>query len=349
VQQDRLLHRDALRGGFDMELWERVLGFMDAQAVLTAHTCGIFEVLGQGPAAGAEIAARIQLPVSSCERLLALLAALELLDRLPDGRYANAPEAQERLVSSSPGYVGGLLSYVRTVLYPAWGRLDSALAEMAPQCHAADGTNPQETMFDDPQRLGEFLAGMHTITYQSACVVAAAAPEIRRLGTLVDVGGGSGAFLIAAAEQSPAQRGVLFDLPPVVALAQKYIARAGMGERISTQAGDFWRDPLPENADGYVLGFILHDWDDRGGDMILDKVASAAHRGATLIVGEQLLAPERTAPLFAVRQDVNMLVSARGRERSESEYREWIGRHGFLWQQTYPAPYGKHYMFACRL
>ncbi len=78
-------------------------------------------------------------------------------------------------------------------------------------------------------------------------------------------------------------------------------------------------------------------------------MASAAGRGATLVVGEHLLAEHRTAPLFAVRQDVNMLVSARGRERSESEYRDWIRRHGFALKRTYPAAYGKHYMIAERL
>jgi hypothetical protein len=46
---------------------------------------------------------------------------------------------------------------------------------------------------------------------------------------------------------------------------------------------------------------------------------------------------------------MNMLVSARGRERSESEYREWIARHGFALQHTYPSSYGKHYMIAQRL
>ncbi len=53
--------------------------------------------------------------------------------------------------------------------------------------------------------------------------------------------------------------------------------------------------------------------------------------------------------LFAVRQDLNMLVSARGRERSESEYRDWIRRHGFALKRTYPATFGKHYMVAERL
>jgi hypothetical protein len=72
---------------------------------------------------------------------------------------------------------------------------------------------------------------------------------------------------------------------------------------------------------------------DDGGDLILDKVASAAACGTTLIIGEHPLAEDRTAPLFAGRQDIH-LVSARGRERSESEYRDWIARRGFALQRS---------------
>jgi hypothetical protein len=332
-----------------MDVWERVLGFADAQAVLTAHDRGVFDALGDGPATGAAVAARVHLPVCSCERLLTFLVALELLQRLPDGRYANGAKAQAQLVSSSRAYIGNLLPYVRNVLYTAWGRLDAALESLSPQCYGTDGTNQHETLFEDSQRLRDFLAGMHAITYQSASVVAVASPELRALKTVVDVGGASGAFLIALAERCPAQRGLVFDLPPVVAVAQEYIEAAGMADRIATHAGDFWEDSLPAGADGYALGFILHDWDDEGGDQILDKIATAAGRRATLVVGEHLLAEDRTAPLFAVRQNLNMLVSARGRERSESEYRDWIRRHGFALKRTYTATYGKHYMVAERV
>jgi hypothetical protein len=271
------------------------------------------------------------------------------VQRLPDGRYANGAEAQARLVRSSPTYIGRLLPYVQNVLYPAWARLDAALESRSPQCTGADGTNQHEMLFENPARLRDFLAGMHAITYHSASVVAVASPELRALEMVVDVGGASGAFLIALTERCPTLRGLVFDLPPVVAVAQEYIAAAGMADRIETHAGDFWKDPLPAGADGYALGFILHDWDDEGGDRILDRVATAAGRGATLVVGEHLLAADRTAPLFAVRQDLNMLVSARGRERSEAEYRDWIGRHGFVLKRTYAASYGKHYMLAERV
>jgi hypothetical protein len=291
----------------------------------------------------------VDLPISSCERLLLFLVALRLIERLPGGRYRNGASAEASLVSTSRTYIGRLLSHVQHVLYPAWGRLDAALAHGAPQCYDTDGSPQMETRFRNPAHLRDFVAGMHAITYDSATVFVASAPEVRTLEVVVDVGGGSGAFLIALGQACPTQRGVVFDLPPVVAIAREYIEAAGLADRVATHAGDFWDDPLPAGADGYALGFILHDWEDDGGDHILDKVATAAPRGATLIVGEHLLADDRTAPLFAVRQDLNMLVTARGRERSESEYRAWIRRHGFALRRTYPATFGKHYMVAERL
>jgi hypothetical protein len=330
-----------------MDIWERVLGFMDAQAVLTAHDRGVFEVLGDGPASAAAVAVDVQLPACTCQRLLALLAAIGLLERLPDGRYMNTPDAQSSLVRRSTGYVGGLFPYVREVLYPAWGRLDAALARNAAHCDA-DGTNVHEAMFADPGRLRSFLAGMHAITYRSARVLAGVAPEMRALDSVVDVGGASGAFLIALAEAGALRRGIVFDLPPVVAIAEEYIAAAGLANRIGTHAGDFWADPLPAGAAAYALGFILHDWDDAGGDVILDKIAAAAETDSTLIIGECLLEEDGTAPLFAVRQDVNMLVSARGRERTRGQYDAWLRRHGFAIRRAYAGPYGKHYMLATR-
>lgn len=332
-----------------VDIWETVLAFADAQAVLTAHDRGVFEALACGSAHVQEIAARIRLPVASCERLLTFLVALGILERLSEGRYANRAETQQQLVIASPNYIGHFLPYVRNVLYPAWSRLDVALDHMAPQCVSSTGENQHELMFEDPEQLRGFLAGMHPITYQSARVLAAVAPELRALDLVVDVGGASGAFLIALAEAAAMEYGVVFDLPPVVAIAEEYIRSAGFVDRISCHGGDFWRDPLPAGADAYGLGFILHDWDDEGGDRILDKIAAAAPRGAILIVGEHVLNDDRSGPLFAVRQDLNMLVSARGRERSEAEYRDWIRRHGFMLRRTHPAPYGKHYMIAERL
>ncbi len=63
--------------------------------------------------------------------------------------------------------------------------------------------------------------------------------------------------------------------------------------------------------------------------MILSKIAEAAKPGTLLINGEYLLNENKTGPRHVVRANLNMLVAARGRERTEEEYRTWMDCHGF--------------------
>src|SRR5262249_24982410 len=65
-----------------------------------------------------------------------------------------------------------------------------------------------------------------------------------RFGTVVDVGGGNGAFLDALCAARPGVRGVLFDQPHVV------------GDRPDSVGGNFF-EAVPGGGDAYVLKSIL--------------------------------------------------------------------------------------------
>src|SRR4029450_7196706 len=80
---------------------------------------------------------------------------------------------------------------------------------------------------------------------------------------LVDVGGGDGSLLIALLECHPTMRGVLFDLPHVVATAGKRIHAAGLAPRCDVVAGDVF-ESVPTGADCYLLSRVLPDWGERG-------------------------------------------------------------------------------------
>ncbi len=64
---------------------------------------------------------------------------------------------------------------------------------------------------------------------------------------------------LLSVDRETALHALRFDLPPVESIAKKAIARQGLSERVSTAAGDFFVDPLPE-ADVITMGMILHDW-----------------------------------------------------------------------------------------
>lgn len=340
------LHRE-----FIVDLWECALGFMDSQVLLTAEGLGIFDHLDTSPRTAGGIAAETGLMEDSAERLLTALCALQIVQRRPGGRYINGPDAAERLVRGKPGYIGAMFQHVRDDLYPVWDHLGEALLEGTAQWKRISNGRPAPTegMYSDPGALRAFMEGMHAITHQAAAEFARnAAPELNGIESITDVGGASGAFVIALAETRPQLRGTVLDLPALQPIAEDFFRKSALEDRLDFHAADFWEDPIPPGADAYSLGFILHDWDETGGSILLQKIAEAARPGALLIIGEYLLDDEKAGPLHVARQDLNMLVAARGRERSAAEYRDWIREFGFELEQIYPTFGGKNFLIARR-
>lgn len=333
-----------------MDIWECALGFMDAQILLAAEELGVFAALADGPLTMPDIARRTGLERDPTMRLLTALCALELLRRLPDGSYANGPEAQGQLVPGKPGYIGTMFHHLREDLYPLWHYFKETLQERRPQWERAfpDRDAPTVEMYSDPQALRAFMDGMHAITARAGREFAAAAPELRGVRRLVDVGGASGAFAIALAGAFPGMEAVIVDLPQVRPIAADHVRRSGLDGRITFHAADFFHEPLPRGADAYSLGFILHDWTTRQGSYLLGQIAEAIAPGGLLIVGEYLLNEDRTGPLFVARSDLNMLVAARGRERTAREYADWLAGHGFVVERIRPTSWGKHFIVARR-
>jgi hypothetical protein len=331
-----------------MDLWDCALGFMNSQVLLTAEEIGVFDALDGGPRTAREVGGSVGLSADSALRLLTALCALSLVEKRPDGRYANGPEASRQLVRGKPGYIGSMFHHVRKDLYPVWRHLREALEEERSQWHRAfpGSPAPTEKLFDESEGLREFMEGMHAVSYPPARDFAERAREIREVKSVVDVGGASGAFLIALAHQHPELEGTVFDLPTVRPIAEGFIHGEGLADRLSFHGGDFWEDPLPAGADAYSLGFVLHDWDTEGGSRLLGKIAEASRPGGLLILGEYLLNDEGTGPLFVARQDLNMLVAARGRERSAAEYGRWLAEHGFELEKIYPVSNGKNFLVA---
>ncbi|MBW3624039.1 MAG: hypothetical protein KY468_11585 [Armatimonadetes bacterium] len=327
-----------------MDIWELAMGFMDSQILFTAEELGVFDHLDCGPSEIGGVAAATGLPEDSAERLLVALSALGLIQRTPEGRYVNGPEAASQLVRGKPGYIGAMFGHFRQALYPVWGFSKEALLEGRAQWDRAfpDRTAPNEGMYEDPRALRSFMEGMHGITYAPAAEFAQMAPELKEIRSITDIGGASGAFVIALAETHPQLQATVFDLPPVKPITNKFICESGMEDRIRFHAGDFWEDPIPPGSDAYSLGFILHDWNDTGGGIILGKIAEASRPGGWLILSEYLLNDEKTGPLWVARASVNMLVSARGKERSAPEYAEWIGQFGFDLEKIYFTTKGKN-------
>jgi demethylspheroidene O-methyltransferase len=134
---------------------------------------------------------------------------------------------------------------------------------------------------------------------------------------LMDVGGGTGAFLAAVGAVYPALRMTLFDLPAVVPGAT---ARLGaFGPRVSIIPGSFRDDPLPEGADAISLIRVLYDHADATVAGLLRAVHAALPPAGRLIISEPMSGGTQPDPATDVYFAVYTLAMQTGRTRSAAE------------------------------
>lgn len=317
-----------MRAADPTPILDLIEAFRRSKTMFTAVRLDVFDLLEQGPATAAELAARTNTDPGALERLLEGCAGLGLLERR-QGVFANTALASRYLTRQSPDSLAGYILYSDAALYRLWGELESAVREAAPRWRQVFGG--EGGLFDHfyrtPEARAEFLAGMHGLGRLSSPAVVRAF-NLDGYGVLVDLGGGTGHLAIAACERYGRMRAVVYDRPDVLEHAQRHIEASASRGRISTMAGDFFTDPLPR-APLYALGRILHDWSDERCAFLLGRVHAALEPGGAVLIAEKLVDEDRCGPLSALMQSLNMLVCTEGRERSESEYRAMLEAAGF--------------------
>jgi ubiquinone/menaquinone biosynthesis C-methylase UbiE len=178
-----------------------------------------------------------------------------------------------------------------------------------------------------PEAAAVFDAAMTSISrWESRAVVAAYDfPGIR---TLVDVAGGHGLMIMTILKANKKMRGILFDLPHVTVGAASVLRKGGVADRCQIVSGDFFTS-APEGGDAYIMKHILHDWDDQRAIQILRNCHSALRRGGKVLIVDSVI-PSGNAAHFGKLLDLAMLVlTPRGRERTQAELRDLLQRSGF--------------------
>src|SRR5262249_56593708 len=102
---------------------------------------------------------------------------------------------------------------------------------------------------------------------------------------------------------------------------------SGVGDRCVAEGGDFFAT-APKGADAYLLGNILHDWDDEKAGLILDTLRRAMPAGARLLVVEPGL-PEGDGAPFRKLVDLALMVIPGGLEPTETEHPQLFAAPGF--------------------
>ena len=316
-----------------------IWGMHVSRAIYAAAELGIADRLADGPASSAELARDTGAHEPSLYRILRLLAALGIFTEAPS-RSFSLTILGDRMRSGAPasmrswallhGTVGGCQPFEHILHTVKTGQ---------PGFETAHGMSLFEFLAQHPGDAAVFDAAMADRTAAFAPSVAAGY-DFSDIRTIVDVGGGQGILLAAILHGHPHLQGTLFELPAVAVGAKTVLAAAGISNRCEVAAGDFFQN-VPAGADCYLLANVLHDWDDTKAARILANCRNAATRHGRILIIERLIPDDPAEAVPVLLSDLNMLViSPRGRERTNNEYRHLLHtaglRPGIIRPVTFP-------------
>lgn len=296
-----------------------------SQVLHAGVALGVYDALSASQALPAKtIAAEIGADEASLYRLLRASASLGLLVEEEDARFRLSPTGQLLSTDHPQSLRSAVLLEEGPVHYAIWRHLPALVRE-----GKGDGFRREfgDTVFDharkDPAYAKAFQDAMTSYSRMEAEALRTPL-EGRYAGPKLfcDVGGGHGYLLAVLLRERPQAKGIVFDLPDVIATRDVEItAKDGLADRISYQGGDMF-DAIPE-ADIYLMKHILHDWSDDECRRILRVARKSARDDARLLLMEWVV-PNSNEPHFAKLLDIHMLCASSGRERTLAEY-EMIG------------------------
>lgn len=313
-------------------IMQTATAFWASKVLLTAVELDLFSTLGDGSMTASRLGEALELHPRGTYDFFDALVALRFLGRDgdgPEGRYRNTPETAAFLDKGSPTYMGGLPEMLNARLFGFWNDLGTALKTGEPQNEVKVHGKPIfEELYASDAKLGEFLAAMTGFQAENFRQLAEKF-DFSRYQTVSDIGGALALLSRLVGARREHLTFTSFDLPPVAPHAQEQIDAAGMADRITVVAGDFFVDDLPK-ADVVTMGNILHDWNLEKKKLLVEKAYDALPVGGAFIAIENLIDDARRENVFGLLMSLNMLIEfGDAFDYTGADFREWCSEAGF--------------------
>jgi len=306
-------------------------GHADARILQAAVSLGIFEPLATAPQSGAAVARRLDLDPDATELLLNGLAALDVLEKRPEG-FLLTEAAKKYLLPSSPQYSGGMILF-EDLSWQYWARLPQAIRTGRPVRSA--------NMYqDDARETAIFIDAMDSLVKaRGDAQVLTHALDWRDVGELLDIGSGPATYPIALCRAFPKLRVTIIDLPGTLKITERYVREAGMAGRMTLIPGDYRSDAIPGLFDAVFLSNIIHGENCAKNQTLIGKLADNLKPSGRLIIKDHILDESRASPAVgAIFSLLMLLTTDGGRCYSFGEIRGWMEHAGLSRVQQIDLP-----------
>ena len=294
----------------------------------------VFDVLDAGPKTVAEVRAETGASERGLTAIMNAIAGLGFLAKDEQGRYSLTPESAAFLVSTKPGFQGGMIRHCSEHLIPRWLHLNEIVATG----HPTAAVNQQDSGSEFFQN---FVNDIFPMSYPAATALARHfdASKVDGPVKVLDLAAGSGVWGIAVAQSSEQVHVTAFDWAGVIPVTQKTVARFGLSDRFSFIEGDLLEADFGSGYNLATLGHILHSEGEARSRSLLAKTFAALASGGTIAIAEFLVNADRTGPVNGLFFAVNMLVNTdTGDTYSFEEIASWLADAGFVDSRTLESP-----------
>ena len=308
--------------------------FLLVQGLHVAAALGIADRLADGAKGVDELANASGAHPASLYRLLRMLAGAGVFSEEADGRFALTPLGGS-LRSDGPESVRDWALFVGAPeMWETWGKLRESVMNGEAAFPRTHGMALWEYLAERPELGSPFNRWMSRQSDQHNAAVVASY-DFSPFRVVADIGGGQGSSLAAILRANPTVRGILLDLPEVVAHPAP-LEEAGVAERCKVIGGDMLQG-VPTGADVYLIKRVLMDWGEQAA-RILRNCAGALPEDGKVLAVEMVLPPGNDPSPGKAFDMLMLLVHAGARIRTEAEFRDLFAAAGLRLTRVIPTP-----------
>lgn len=296
--------------------------FIRAQALYVIAKLGIADIIGDDQASIVEIANAAGAHEDALYRVMRALAGFGVL-REEEHKVFSLKEAGRLLKSDHPRSLRHAVIFRCEENYDAFRELLNSVRTGEIAFERRFGVPRFQYLKSNKAATKSFQDGMRAVTRGEYPAILAEY-DFSDSKTIVDVGGGDGALLLAILSMHPHLLGVLLDEKEAIDLARS--GAAGSSDRCHLVAGDFFKE-VPSGGDTYILKSVLHDWPDGPAVNILQRCRHAMKSNSKLLVIERVIGPPNQES-YALLVDLTVLVEHGGKVRGREQFEILFDRAG---------------------
>lgn len=307
----------------DTLIWDAWLSLCQTPAISVALELEIFEAL-RTPADTAALADSTGFSLRGLTALLGMLKCLGLLDRR-EGKWQLNRASRAYMLKDSPFCWGPFFSYTAASLPMHTLLRDNVRGATASARRPVEGWEEGKIDESLARELTDFMH-CHSV---APAVGLAQSCDFSGVKRLLDVGGGSGCYAFSLALANPSMRASVMDLPTICKVAEDYIAKAGVADRVDTAVVDMFREDWPAGYDCHFFANVFHDWSLETCVELAQSSFDSLEPGGRICLQEMLLDDSGDGPINAAAFSVVMCFGTKGQQFTLAQIRKILEGAGF--------------------